>query len=86
MCMCGAKMHTRTHTFPLHTHSLQMHFLNNCQDKSLWDLPGSHQTAPHAVPIRLSLDTQQSKNNMAALKKPPRGKETGQSGALLFYF
>jgi len=57
---------------------------NNRRDKSLWDLPPCPHTASHTVPIRLSLDTQRSKNNTAALKKPPGGKQTRQSEALLF--
>lgn len=74
-----APPHTHTHFDP-HTRCPCTHSPdtpNNCWDKSLWDLPPCLQTASHTVPIHLSLDTQQCKNIMAALKKAPGERRHG---------
>lgn len=77
-------IHTYIYTLFFSTRCPSTHLSNSRWDKSLWDLPPCLQTASHTVPIHLSLDKQQCKNNMAALKKAPGGTETRQPKALLF--
>lgn len=73
-------LHAPTHTGILTLavlYSLIQHSHSNRRNKSLWELPPCLQTADHPAPVRLSFDTRQCKNNMAALKKAPGERRRG---------